>query len=61
MALEFDLNMNLSAMGSEPEPYDVITIGGGPGGTTAAIYSARSELRTLVIDKGLTAGDLGMQ
>ena len=42
------------------EPYDVIIIGGGPGGASAAIYTARSDLRTLVIDKGLTAGALGV-
>lgn len=40
--------------------YDVIIIGGGPGGASAAIYTARAELRTLVIDKGLTAGALGL-
>ncbi len=39
---------------------DVIIIGGGPAGTTAAIYTARAGLNTLVIDKGLTAGALGI-
>jgi thioredoxin reductase (NADPH) len=38
----------------------VIIIGGGPAGTSAAIYTARADLRTLVIDKGLTAGALGI-
>lgn len=40
--------------------YDVIIIGGGPAGVTAAIYTARAGLKTLIIDKGLTAGALGI-
>ncbi len=40
--------------------HDVIIIGGGPAGATAAIYTARAGLKTLVIDKGLTAGALGI-
>jgi thioredoxin reductase (NADPH) len=43
-----------------PEIYDVIIIGGGPSGSSAALYTARADLKTLVIDKGLTAGALGM-
>ena len=39
---------------------DVIIIGGGPAGATAAMYTARADLKTLVLDKGLTAGALGM-
>ena len=40
--------------------YDVIIIGGGPAGATAAIYTSRASLKTLVIDKGLTTGALGI-
>ena len=45
---------------SEPAVYDVVIIGAGPAGASAAIYTSRAELRTLVIDKGLTAGALGI-
>jgi len=38
------------------EHYDVVIIGGGPAGLTAAIYSARKGLKTLVIERGLPSG-----
>lgn len=52
--------LSLSTPETEESHYDVIIVGGGPGGTSAAIYTARADLRTLVIDKGLTAGALGI-
>jgi len=40
--------------------YDVIIIGAGPAGGTAAIYAARARLKTLVIDKAKLGGSLSL-
>lgn len=36
--------------------YDILIVGGGPGGLAAAIYGARSRMATLLIEKGKTGG-----
>jgi thioredoxin reductase (NADPH) len=43
---------------TEDAVYDVIIIGGGPAGLSAAQYAARSNLKAIVIDKSPTAGAL---
>ncbi|KRL55763.1 NAD(P)/FAD-dependent oxidoreductase [Furfurilactobacillus rossiae] len=40
------------------EEYDLIIVGGGPGGMTAAIYAGRAELKTLLIEKGSFGGQI---
>lgn len=36
--------------------YDILIVGGGPGGLAAAIYGARSRLKTILLEKGKTGG-----
>lgn len=44
-------------MGTTAE-YDVIIVGAGPAGLTAALYAGRSMLRTVVLEAGVPGGEL---
>ncbi|UCD88043.1 MAG: FAD-dependent oxidoreductase, partial [Desulfobacterales bacterium] len=50
-----ELNQRLGLAGQEPVSplYDVIIIGGGPAGLSAAIYAARKVLKTVVISEDI--------
>ena len=43
-------------MEKKTEHYDVVIVGGGPGGMTAALYAGRARLKTLLIEKSLIGG-----
>lgn len=43
-------------MEKKVETYDVVVVGGGPGGMTAALYAGRARLKTLLIEKSLIGG-----
>ncbi len=45
-------------MADTDDTYDVVIIGGGPGGLAAAQYASRAKLSTIVLDKSATAGAL---
>ena len=40
------------------QPYDVIIIGGGPGGLTAGIYAKRAAMNAVLIEKGVPGGQI---
>lgn len=43
---------------SEERMYDVIIIGAGPAGMTAAVYASRASLSTLMIERGVPGGQM---
>ena len=45
---------------SEPHIFDMIVVGGGPGGYTAALYAARAGLDTLVLEKLSAGGQMAL-
>jgi thioredoxin reductase (NADPH) len=45
-------------MVSEEKIYDVIIVGAGPAGMTAAVYTSRANLSTLMIERGIPGGQM---
>ncbi|CAM9095933.1 NAD(P)/FAD-dependent oxidoreductase [Mycoplasma todarodis] len=45
-------------MSKKENNYDVVVIGAGPAGMAAAIYAARSNLKTIMIEKGAPGGKM---
>jgi thioredoxin reductase (NADPH) len=45
---------------SEEHIYDLVIIGGGPGGLSAGIYAMRAALKSVLIEKGLPGGQVAM-
>lgn len=45
-------------MGNLETIYDVVVIGAGPGGLTAALYTSRANLNTLIIERGVPGGQM---
>ncbi|HEY7544948.1 MAG TPA: FAD-dependent oxidoreductase, partial [Blastocatellia bacterium] len=40
------------------ETYDILIIGAGPAGLTAGLYGSRSNLKTIILEKGIVGGQL---
>lgn len=38
--------------------YDVLVIGAGPGGMTAALYASRANLSTIMLERGAPGGQM---
>lgn len=45
---------------AENNVFDVVIIGGGPGGMSAGIYAMRAALKTALIEKGIPGGQIAM-
>ncbi|MDK2951831.1 MAG: thioredoxin reductase [Kosmotogales bacterium] len=51
-----DFDLKSFSENTDVEEYDVVIIGGGPGGITAGIYTVQAGLRPVVIEKAIEGG-----
>ena len=60
--IEAFIGETLGIRSEEPEKkiYDMVIVGGGPGGYTAALYAARSGLKTVVVEKLSAGGQMAL-
>jgi thioredoxin reductase (NADPH) len=45
---------------SQDKFYDLVIVGGGPGGLTAGIYAMRAALKTVLVEKGVPGGQVNL-
>ena len=43
---------------AEEQQYDIVIVGGGPGGLTAGLYGARANLKTVMVEKYMPGGQI---
>jgi len=56
----YNLPDKTSGMERKNYDYELVIIGGGPAGLTAALYAGRAKLKTLIIDQALPGGQVNL-
>ena len=45
---------------ADPQPQDIVIIGAGPAGLAAGLYAARARRRTVLLERGVTGGQIAL-